>query len=82
LATVVLGGTAAVSPLFLPATLTTDGKAFGSFGIVLTVVGYFFVMITLSLVCAVFSPVWFKWRETERSLGEGSRSAAESVVAP
>jgi membrane protein len=82
LATVVLGGTAAVSPLFLPATLTTDGKAFGSFGIVLTVVGYLFVMITLSLACAVFSPVWFKWRETERSRGEGSRGAAESVVAP
>jgi hypothetical protein len=82
LATLVLGGTAAVSPLFLPATLTTDGKAFGSFGIVLTVIGYFFVMVTLSLVCAVFSPVWFKWRETEKSRGEGSRSAAESVVTP
>jgi hypothetical protein len=82
LATIVLGGTAAASPLFLPATLTTDGKAFGSFGIVLTVIGYFFVMITLSLVCAVFSPVWFKWREAERSRGEGSRSAAETVVTP
>jgi hypothetical protein len=82
LATIVLGGTAAVSPLFLPATLTADGKAFGSFGIVLTVIGYLFVLITLSLVCAVFSPVWFKWRETERSHGEGSGSAAESVVAP
>jgi hypothetical protein len=68
LATLVLGGTAAVSPLFLPATLTTDGKAFGSFGIVLTVVGYFFVMITLSLVCAVFSPVWLRWREGEKRL--------------
>ena len=82
LATIVLGGTAATSPLFLPATLTTDGKAFGSFGIVLTVIGYLFVMITLSLVCAVFSPVWFEWREAERSSGEGSPSAAESVVAP
>ena len=82
LATLVLGGTAATSPLFLPATLTTDGKAFGSFGIVLTVIGYLFVMITLSLVCAVFSPVWSNWREAERSRGEGSPSAAESVVAP
>jgi len=82
LATIVLGGTAAASPLFLPATLTTDGKAFGSFGIVLTVIGYLFVMITLSLVCAVFSPVWSNWREAERSRGEGSPSAAESVVAP
>jgi membrane protein len=82
LATIVLGGTAATSPLFLPATLTANGKAFGSFGIVLTVIGFVFVMITLSLVCAVFSPVWFEWREAERSRGEGSPSAAESVVAP
>jgi membrane protein len=62
LATIVLGGTAATSPLFLSATFSEDGKAFGSFGIVLTVVGYLFVMVTLSLVCAVFSPVWVKWR--------------------
>jgi hypothetical protein len=62
--------------------LTANGKTFGSFGIVLTVIGYVFVMITLSLVCAVFSPVWFKWRETERSRDEGSPNAAESVVAP
>jgi len=80
LATLVLGGTAAVSPLFLSATFTANGKAFGSFGIVLTVIGYFFVMITLSLVCAVFSPVWFEWREAEKRRGESSPSAA--VVAP
>jgi hypothetical protein len=76
LATVVLGGTAATSPLFLSATFAANGKAFGSFGIVLTVIGYLFVMITLSLVCAVFSPVWFKWREAEKSGGESSASAA------
>ena len=69
-ATIVLGGTAATSPLFLPATFTTNGKAFGSFGIVLTVLGYMFVMITLSLVCAVFAPVWCSWRETEKALGD------------
>lgn len=68
LATIVLGGTAAASPLFLPATLTANGKAFGSFGIVLTVIGYFFVMITLSLVCAVFAPVWAEWRQAEKRL--------------
>ena len=78
LATLVLGGTAATSPLFLSATLTANGKAFGSFGIVLTVIGYLFVMITLSLVCAVFSPVWFKWREAREEpwralLERGSR---------
>jgi hypothetical protein len=25
-----------------------------------------FIMITMSLVCAVFSPVWASWRESER----------------
>jgi membrane protein len=79
LATVVLGGTAAVSPLFLPATLTANGKAFGSFGIVLTVVGYLFVMITLSLVCAVFSPVWFAWRESERARADAPPAAAATA---
>jgi hypothetical protein len=54
-----------------------SGPVLGSF-----LRGYVFVMITLSLVCAVFSPVWFKWRETERNHDEGSPTAAESVVAP
>ena len=70
LATIVLGGTIATSPLFLPATFTTNGDAFGSFGIVLTVVGYLFVMVTISLACAVFSPVWSNWRETEKAFGD------------
>jgi membrane protein len=67
LSVVVLGGTAAFSPLFLGPTLVTNGKAFGSLGVVLSIVGYLFVMITLSLVCAVFSPVWFAWRADEKS---------------
>ena len=67
MATLVLGGTAAFSPLFLAPALTTNGKAFGSLGVVLSVVGYIFVMVTLSLVCAVFSPVWFAWRADEKS---------------
>jgi hypothetical protein len=64
LASVVLGGTIATSPLFLAAPLNANGKAFGSFGVVLTVIGYVFVMITMSLVCAVFSPVWADWRRS------------------
>jgi membrane protein len=72
LATVVLGGTAAASPLFLPATLTTNGKAFGSFGVALTLVGYLFVMVTLSLACAVFSPVWLEWRAGEKTRSQES----------
>ena len=62
--------------------MTANGNAFGSFGIVLTLIGFVFVMITLSLVCAVFSPVWFEWRATERSHGEGSPRLAKNAVAP
>jgi uncharacterized BrkB/YihY/UPF0761 family membrane protein len=66
LASVVLGGTVATAPFFLPASLNQYGKTFGSFGVVLTLLGYTFVLITLSLVCAVFSPVWIKWRQSEK----------------
>jgi membrane protein len=65
LATVVVGGFIAVSPLFMGATMNANGDAFGSFGVVLTLVGYVFIMITLSLVCAVFSPVWADRRRAE-----------------
>jgi hypothetical protein len=66
LASVVLGGAAATSPLFLGDSLNASGRAFGSFGVVMTVVASVFIMITMSLVCAVFSPVWASWRESER----------------
>ena len=66
LATIVLGGTVATAPLFVAAPLNANGKAFGSFGVVATMLGYVFIMITMSLVCAVFSPVWANWRQTER----------------
>jgi membrane protein len=65
MATVVVGGLIAVSPLFLGAALNASGRAFGSFGVVLTLLGYLFIMITLSLVCAVFAPVWTEWRAGE-----------------
>lgn len=65
LATIVLGGLVAVSPLFLAAPLNANGRAFGSFGVVLTMIGYVFITITLSLVCGVFSPVWADWRRAE-----------------
>ena len=65
LATVVVGGFIAVSPLFMGATMNANGRAFGSFGVVLTLIGYVFIAITLSLVCAVFSPVWADWRRAE-----------------
>ena len=67
MATVLLVGTATVAPLFLPATLETNGRAFGAFGISLTIVGYVFTMVTMSVASAVFSPVWLAWREAEKS---------------
>jgi hypothetical protein len=67
MATVLIGGTAAVAPLFLPATLAANGRAFGAFGISLTIVGYLFTLITMTVASAVFSPVWFSWREEEKS---------------
>jgi hypothetical protein len=72
----VLGGTIATSPFFLGPTLNQNGKSFGSFGVVLTTIGYAFVMITMSLVCAVFSPVWIKWRESERLIREAAPSGS------
>jgi membrane protein len=78
LSILVLGGTAAFSPLFLGPALTTNGKAFAALGIVLSVVGYLFVMVTLSLVCAVFSPVWFAWRTDEKSRPEETDDVEDS----
>ena len=45
---------------------------------VVTLIGYVFIMITMALVCAVFSPVWAKWRESEKQLRqqESQQSAA------
>ena len=80
LASVVLGGAAATSPLFLATPLNANGKAFGSFGVVLTTIGYVFILITMSLVCAVFSPVWANWRESEKRRRKGSPGADEGLV--
>ncbi|MFL5965779.1 MAG: hypothetical protein ACJ747_04425 [Gaiellaceae bacterium] len=80
LASLVIGGTMATAPLFVAAPLNENGKAFGSFGVVLTTLGYVFVLITMSLVCAVFSPVWIRWRESERAHREQSPEATGVVV--
>ena len=68
LATVVLGGALATSPLFLASPLNANGRTYGSFGVVITFIGYVFIMITMSMVCGVFAPVWANWRRTEREL--------------
>jgi membrane protein len=71
MATVLLGGTAAVAPLFLPSTLATEGRTFGAFGISLTIVGYLFTLVTMTVASAVFSPVWLSWREAEKTRAAG-----------
>lgn len=82
LASIVIGGTIATAPLFVAAPLNANGKAFGSAGVVLTLVGYVFVLITMSLVFAVFSPSWSKWRQAEKRRREEAPGAAHSLAAP
>lgn len=82
LATIVIGGASATSPFFLAAPLNQNGKAFGSFGVVLTSVAYVFILITMSLVCAVFSPVWANWRETEKNRRDDPAGGGDGVPKP
>lgn len=82
IASIVIGGAVATSPFFLAAPLNENGKAFGSFGVVLTTVAYVFILITMSLVCAVFAPVWGSWRETEKRRREDLDGGAESLAVP
>jgi uncharacterized BrkB/YihY/UPF0761 family membrane protein len=77
LATLVIGGAAASSPLFLGAWLNTDAKYFGSFGVVVALLSWAFILVTLSIVCAIFSPVWSEWRAAERRLPTTSAPATE-----
>ena len=79
LATIVLGGATATAPFFVAAPLNANGKAFGSFGVVVTMIGYVFIMITMSLVCAVFSPVWASWRETEKQRRGAATTAQKNL---
>jgi uncharacterized BrkB/YihY/UPF0761 family membrane protein len=75
LASVTIGGASATSPLFLGGWLHTDGKYFGSFGVVMGLIGWAFVLVTLSMACIVFSPVWEEWRADEK------RRATETTAA-
>jgi uncharacterized BrkB/YihY/UPF0761 family membrane protein len=67
LGAVVVGGATATSPLFLGTSLNSYAKYFGPFGVVVALIAWAFILITLSMVCAVFSPVWVEWRESERA---------------
>jgi uncharacterized BrkB/YihY/UPF0761 family membrane protein len=66
LASLVIGGAIATSPFFLGPSLNSGGKHFGAFGVVVALLAWAFVLTTISLVCAVFSPVWFDWRAGEK----------------
>ena len=74
LATFVVAGTIATSPLWIGPTLNQDAKAFGSFGVVLALVAYILIVVTITMVCAVFAPVWAEWRQGE---AERTRPGAE-----
>jgi uncharacterized BrkB/YihY/UPF0761 family membrane protein len=65
LATFVVGGTIATSPLWIGPTLNQNGKAFGAFGVVIGLFAYILIAVTISMVCAVFAPVWAEWRQGE-----------------
>jgi uncharacterized BrkB/YihY/UPF0761 family membrane protein len=66
LAAFVLGGATALSRFLLGPSLNSDGKHFGSFGVIVALLAWAFILMTLSMVCAVFSPVWAEWRTSER----------------
>ena len=66
LATFGIGGTIATAPLWIGPTLNQNAKAFGSFGVMLGLFAYILILITISMVCAVFAPVWAEWRQAEQ----------------
>jgi hypothetical protein len=77
LGSIVIGGATAVSPFFLGPTLNADGKHFGSFGVVLALVAWEFVLTTISVAYAVFSPAWTDWRKSEGHLLEAPGSPTQ-----
>jgi uncharacterized BrkB/YihY/UPF0761 family membrane protein len=74
LASLLIGGATAMSPFFLGPWLNADGKHFGSFGVVTALLAWVFILATISMACAVFSPVWADWLRDE---GRWSRRRRE-----
>jgi membrane protein len=73
----VLGGTIGTSPLWIGPTLNQNAKAFGSFGVVLAMLGFVLIAITISMACAVFAPVWEEFRQAEKE-----REAQDGATEP
>jgi membrane protein len=67
LATFVLSGTIATSPLWIGPTINQNASAFGAFGAVIALFAYILIGTTLTMVCAVFAPVWAEWRQGEKA---------------
>jgi membrane protein len=82
LSTGVIGGAMLTAPLWISSTLNAQGRAFGSFGIALAILAYAFIMITMSLVCVVFSPVWGEWRRAEKQRHETAPAATAESASP
>ncbi len=80
LASFVLGGTIATSPLWIGPTGEPGRRAFGSFGAVIATFAYILICITISMTCAVFSPVWAEWRQAERERAEHFATGGERVA--
>jgi membrane protein len=74
LATFVVGGTIATSPLWIGPTLNQNAKAFGAFGVFIGLFAYMLIIVTISMVCAVFAPVWAEWRRGREATGSGAPS--------
>lgn len=78
----VLGGTVGTAPLWMGPTLNQNAQAFGPFGVVLALLGFMLIAITISMVCAVFGPVWEEFRQAERERKAAQAPAPEAAAEP
>jgi membrane protein len=79
----VLGGTIGTAPLWMGPTLNQNAEAFGSFGVVIAILAFILIAITLSMVCAVFGPVWEEFQQAEKERKEAQTAPpAEASVEP
>jgi membrane protein len=79
----VLGGTIGTAPLWMGPTLNQNAEAFGSFGVVIAILAFILIAITLSMVCAVFGPVWEEFQQAEKERKEAQTTPpAEASVEP
>jgi uncharacterized BrkB/YihY/UPF0761 family membrane protein len=78
----VLGGTVGTAPLWMGPTLNQNAQAFGPFGVVLAVLAFMLIAITISMVCAVFAPVWEEFRAAEKKRKAAQAHTAAPEAAP